>query len=86
MKPNELVDYHALFSEIATEVQKIADVGRVASYIPELSNVDPDKFGVHLVNTVLQFGSGVPDYIKINVYKGVKILEFITTRTRSSIF
>ena len=42
------MDYIKVFSEIYTEVQLIKDSGKVASYIPELSEVDPDKFGVHL--------------------------------------
>jgi len=42
------MDYQKLFSEIAIELQKIDDLGEVASYIPELSNVNPDKFGIHI--------------------------------------
>jgi glutaminase len=42
------MDYQKLFSEIAVELRKIEDIGKVASYIPELSNIDPNKFGIHL--------------------------------------
>jgi len=42
------MDYQKLFSEIAVELRKIKDIGKVASYIPELSNIDPSKFGIHL--------------------------------------
>jgi len=31
------------------ELKKIENIGSVASYIPKLREVDPDKFGVHLV-------------------------------------
>lgn len=48
MKPDEFIDYQALFSEIAIAVQTIDDIGTVASYIPELLEVDPNKFGIHL--------------------------------------
>ncbi|GJL74948.1 glutaminase [Nitrosomonas sp.] len=48
MKPDEFIDYQALFSEIAIAVQTIDDIGAVASYIPELLEVDPNKFGIHL--------------------------------------
>ena len=40
-------DYQALLAEIVTEVQAFEDCGVVASYIPELGNVDPDKLGIH---------------------------------------
>lgn len=43
--------YQKLFSEIAVELQKIDNNGEVASYIPELRNVDPNKFGIHLTTT-----------------------------------
>lgn len=42
------MDYNKLFSSIYNELEPIAHQGIVASYIPELRNVDPDKFGVHL--------------------------------------
>jgi glutaminase len=42
------MNYQKLFSEIAAELQHLDDVGNVASYIPELQNVDADKFGVYL--------------------------------------
>ncbi len=40
--------YKKLFSELAIELQSLDDKGKVASYIPELGNVDPNKFGIHL--------------------------------------
>ncbi len=42
------MDYEKIFSEIAIELKSIEDRGRVAEYIPELKNVDPKKFGLHL--------------------------------------
>ena len=41
--------YQKLFKEIAVELEKIEDIGKVASYIPELSKIDPHKFGIHLI-------------------------------------
>ena len=41
-------DYQQAFSEIAEELTHIADAGEIASYIPELGNVDPAKLGIHL--------------------------------------
>lgn len=48
MPENQSADYQKLFSDIATELPKIDDIGNVASYIPELCHVDPTKFGLHL--------------------------------------
>jgi len=48
MKSDELIDYQKLFSKIAVKVQEIEDIGSVASYIPELRNIDPNKLGIHL--------------------------------------
>ncbi len=48
MENEKSIDYQQLFSEIADELKKTDDCGRVASYIPELSSVDPNKFGIHL--------------------------------------
>lgn len=42
------MNYEKIFSKIATELQEIEDLGRVADYIPELAAVDPNHFGVHL--------------------------------------
>ena len=42
-------DYQQILQSIALELNAIEDVGRVASYIPELANVNPKKFGAHLV-------------------------------------
>ncbi len=48
MKPEELINYQKILSEIVTECRQLEDIGSVASYIPELRNIDPNKFGVHL--------------------------------------
>ena len=42
------IDYKKIFEEIAAELKNVDDLGEVASYIPELSNVDPGKLGIHL--------------------------------------
>ena len=42
------MDYQKIFLEIPKELEQMDDKGNVASYIPELGNVSPDKFGIHL--------------------------------------
>ena len=42
------MNYQEIISAIHTEVAQLADTGEAANYIPELGNINPDKFGVHL--------------------------------------
>lgn len=42
------INYHHIFSEIASEFKEVDDLGAIANYIPELGKVDPTKLGVHL--------------------------------------
>lgn len=44
-------NYQAVFHELVAELKNVADQGEVASYIPELSKVDPNKLGIHLSTT-----------------------------------
>jgi len=48
MKSDQGLDYKKLFSDMAVESRHLEDIGHLASYIPELRNVDPKKFGIHL--------------------------------------
>ncbi|MPQ47177.1 glutaminase [Marinifilum sp. N1E240] len=43
------MDYQKIFSNIVSQMQSFKDSGNLANYIPELGNVSPQKFGVHLV-------------------------------------
>lgn len=43
-----IIDYEKIFYEIVAEFKEDDDCGEVASYIPELGNVDPGKLGIHL--------------------------------------
>lgn len=42
------MNYSQILNEIYSDVSQIKDRGRVATYIPELSKVDPDKFAMCL--------------------------------------
>jgi glutaminase len=44
------MDYQKILNEIALEVIPQSIEGKVASYIPELANVDPNKFGICLTS------------------------------------
>ena len=42
------MNYIEVFSKIYYQLEVSNDPGKVASYIPELRDIDPNKFGVHL--------------------------------------
>ena len=42
------INYQQIFDEIESELNGLDEKGEVASYIPELKNVDASKLGVHL--------------------------------------
>lgn len=42
------MDYQKILNEINGDLNRTKFGGKVADYIPELANVDPNKFGVHL--------------------------------------
>ncbi len=53
------INYQHILEELYQEISFIPDGGQVASYIPELAEIDPSKFGVHLATTTgEQFGIG----------------------------
>ena len=42
------MQYQQILNEINQELKVYERLGEIANYIPELANVNPDKFGVHL--------------------------------------
>lgn len=53
------MNYQQIINNIYHKVKTGKNGGEVASYIPELAKISPDKFGVHLVNTANEtFGVG----------------------------
>ena len=45
------MDYKQIIDKVYNEVSGEPDLGQVASYIPELLNVDAEKFGISLITT-----------------------------------
>jgi len=59
MKSTPPTDYKSIFSDIAAEIAMTKNAGDVASYIPELAHIDPEKCGAHLTTVDNQnFGFG----------------------------
>ncbi|MFT7108573.1 MAG: glutaminase [Psychrobacter glaciei] len=51
---NDTTDFQGVFVEIASEFEDMDNLGAVATYIPELSKVDPAKLGIHLTTVEKQ--------------------------------
>lgn len=45
------MNYAKIIEEIYQQILQINDLGKVASYIPELSKINPEQFGICLVET-----------------------------------
>jgi len=41
------MDFRTIIQEVYTDLSQTKNQGQPASYIPELANVNPDKFGIH---------------------------------------
>lgn len=68
-------DYGSILSSLHTSIASITDHGTVASYIPELSKVNPDKFGTYL-QPIRGEGVGVGDaYERFSIQSIVKVLS-----------
>lgn len=53
------MEYQEIIESVYHKISKIEDKGKLASYIPELANVDPNNFGVHIAtNEGYRFGIG----------------------------
>ncbi|HXA03037.1 MAG TPA: glutaminase [Cytophagaceae bacterium] len=55
------MDLGQILSEIRNEIEPFKNEGQVASYIPELAKINPEKYGVH-ISTVDGRNSSIGDY------------------------
>lgn len=69
------MNFKEIIQEVYQEIEKIEDTGELASYIPELANVDPENFGVCLSTLDdSSFGSGNCDE-KFSIQSIAKVLS-----------
>ncbi|MFT6415379.1 MAG: glutaminase [Dokdonia sp.] len=67
--------YKHIIEEAYTLVHSLRDEGKVATYIPELSHVDPAMFGVHMTSVDgTQFGKG-NHLVKFSIQSIAKVLS-----------
>jgi glutaminase len=77
MKSDQRLDYKKLFSDMAVELRHLKDTGHLASYIPELRNVDPKKFGIHLTTIDNQNYSLGDSNDKFSIQSISKVLSLV---------
>lgn len=80
--------YETIFQEIYHELQSIEDIGRVADYIPELADVNPDQFGVHLTTVEGDEFSFADAEKRFSIQSIAKVFTFVLaySRVKSSIW
>lgn len=69
------LDYKQIIEDSYKFVKPIKDHGKLATYIPELAHVNPDKFGVHITK-IDGHNFGVGDYLeKFSIQSIAKVLS-----------
>ena len=69
------MDYLSIIEKSYRYTENLKDRGQVATYIPELANVEPTKFGVHLI-TVDGDNYGLGDHdVKFSIQSISKVLS-----------
>lgn len=69
------MNYKKIIESTFEKVNAIEAKGKVATYIPELADVDPNNFGVH-VSTINNFGIGKGDFDKrFSIQSMAKVLS-----------
>jgi glutaminase len=69
------VNFREIIQEVYQKVKNIDDKGQLASYIPELANVDSESFGVH-ISTIDNFKFGIGNcYDKFSIQSIAKVLS-----------
>lgn len=69
------MNFETIIREIHQKVENMDDKGQLASYIPELANVDPDNFGVH-ISTINQINFGIGNcFDKFSIQSIAKVLS-----------
>ena len=69
------MNYEKIFSKIFSKISKSENLGEIFSGIPELSNINPNKFGVHLTTTDNQHFSFGDFNEKFSIQSIAKVLS-----------
>lgn len=76
------MNYEKIFAQIYDELKSVENTGEVANYIPELSHINPDHFGVHLTTIEgKHFAFGDSD-IRFSIQSIAKVFSFVLAYSR----
>ncbi len=64
-------------TEIINQQREVADQGKLASYIPELSKVNPDKLGIHLLTTEFEHYCAGDSNEKFSIQSIAKVFSLV---------
>jgi len=71
------VNFKEIIEEIYQKIKIIEDKGELASYIPELANVDTENFGIH-ISTIDQTNFGIGNWNdKFSIQSIAKVLSLV---------
>jgi len=71
------MNFEDLIRDVYQKIKNIEDKGEMASYIPELSKVNPNNFGVH-ISTINKVNFGIGNYNdKFSIQSITKVLALI---------
>ena len=76
------MDYRKIFEEIYAELSKVEDKGHVADYIPQLSKVNPDSFGVQLTTIEGDKFAFGDSEVRFSIQSIAKVLSYVLAYSR----
>ena len=76
------MDYKKIFEEIHAELSKVEDQGHVADYIPELSKVNPNNFGVQLTTIEGDKFAFGDSEVRFSIQSIAKVFSYVLAYSR----
>ena len=76
------MDYEKIFKQIHADLSKIEDTGQVADYIPELSKVNPNSFGVQLTTIEGENYAFGDSKVRFSIQSIAKVFSYVLAYSR----
>ena len=76
------MNYNKIFKSIYTELAKVENHGVVAEYIPELSKIDPNKFGVQLTTVEGNNFAFGDSEVRFSIQSIAKVFTYVLAYSR----
>ena len=76
------MNYNKIFEDIYTNLSKVENQGIVAEYIPELSKIDPNKFGVQLTTVEGEHFAFGDSEVRFSIQSIAKVFTYVLAYSR----